>query len=209
MPVDYRMKEDEILYQRDQYEKGGLTRWYWDYRDEVTISHINHEQRILDIGCGEGITLERLIRRFPGRHIVGLDLLAENVAICKNHGLPVVQGDVYDLAFADSSLDCCLFMEVIEHLDQPERALCEIHRVLKTGGLLLIMFPNDLVFAFARLATLKIKEAFYDPGHVGKWSPRSIRDKLVKHGFEVIKQISLPFRFWLLSLHHLAVVRKI
>jgi len=209
MPVDYRMKEGEILYQWDQYEKGGLGRWYWDYRDEVTISHINHEQRILDIGCGEGITLDRLINHFPDRHILGLDLLSENVAVCKNHGLPVVQGDVYNLAFADGSLDCCLFMEVIEHLDQPERALCEIHRVLKTDGLLLIMFPNDLMFAFARLATLKIKEAFYDPGHVRRWSPRSIRDEVVGHGFEIVKQISLPFRFWPLSLHHLAVLRKI
>jgi SAM-dependent methyltransferase len=209
MPVDYRMKEGEVLYQRDQYEKGGPGRWYWDYRDEVTISHINHEQRILDIGCGEGITLERLIRRLPDRHIIGLDLLAENVAICKNHGLPVVQGDAYHLAFADGSLDCCLFMEVIEHLDQPERALAEIHRVLKTGGLLLIVFPNDLMWVVARLATLKIKEAFYDPGHVRRWSPRSIRDEVVEHSFEVIKQTSLPFRCWPLSLHHLAAVRKI
>ncbi len=208
MPVDYRMEENDVLYQRDQYQKGGVGRRYWDYRDEVTISHINHEQRILDIGCGEGITLERLRRRFPDRHILGLDLLAENVAICKNHGLPIVQGDVYDLAFADGAFDCCLFMEVIEHLARPERALAEIHRVLKTGGLLLIVFPNDLMWVLARLATLKIKEAFYDPGHVRQWSPRSIRDEVVEHGFEIIKQISLPFRCWPLSLHHLAVVRR-
>jgi len=66
MPVNYNCANNckEKLYQREQYQKGGITKLYWDYRDRVIVEQIrgNH---ILDIGCGEGITLEKIIRDFP------------------------------------------------------------------------------------------------------------------------------------------------
>lgn len=52
------------LLQREQYAKGGIGRWYWDFRDRRTFFYIKEEKNILDVGCGEGITLGKLLRNF-------------------------------------------------------------------------------------------------------------------------------------------------
>ncbi len=196
------------LRQRTQYEKGGVGRWYWDYRDRLTLSHIAEQKVILDAGCGEGITLERLIRQFPDREIMGIDYAPENVAICGQKGLPARVGIVYSLPYANASVDCCLFMEVIEHLQEPGKALEEISRVLRKNGLLLLLFPNDLLFKLARLTFLKFKEAFAPSGHVKQWSPGKMKKALERTGFRIQAVQCLPFPYWPLCLHCLTVARK-
>jgi SAM-dependent methyltransferase len=106
------------LLQREQYAKGGIGRWYWDLRDERILSCIGPEKDILDLGCGEGITLEKILRRFPDRKVLGFDYAEEKVRICKEHHLPARQGSAYALDLEDHSWDCCLLLEVIEHLEE-------------------------------------------------------------------------------------------
>lgn len=196
------------LRQREQYAKGGIGRWYWDYRDRQALRYIQREKNILDLGCGEGITLERLIQAYPGRMVQGVDSDPENVRICQEYHLPARLGDAYHLEFADHSMDCCLLLEVIEHLLEPERAFQEIYRVLTPGGLLLLIFPHDRLFKVARLGFLKFKEAFAPSGHVRQWRPAEMEQTLQQIGFRVEKMVYLPFHFWHCSLHCLVVARK-
>lgn len=89
--------------------------------------------RVLDAGCGEGV----LVEEYSGRlQIEGLDpnYSSERVRTGSLTGLP------YDAGAFDRAL--CL--DVLEHLtfdDQP-RALAELHRVLRSGGELLVSVPN-------------------------------------------------------------------
>lgn len=211
MPVNCARKEGTPgeLSQRAQYRKGGIGRWYWDFRDNIILESIPKEAGvILDAGCGEGITLEKIARTFPGRQVTGLDVLDENITLCQKHGLPARKGDLYRLEMPDDSVDCCVLSEVIEHLDRPEAALLEIKRILKPGGRLIIVFPNDLVFKWARLMTLKFKEASYDPGHLRQWTPRDMKRQLADLGLRVETLRSIPFLFWLFSLHGIVVSSK-
>jgi len=196
------------LHQREQYAKGGIGRWYWNYRDRRTLSRIGEGKSILDLGCGEGITLEKILRQFPGRNILGIDASVEKMRICKDHQLPARQGSAYALDLEDQTWDCCLFLEVVEHLLEPQNALREIHRVLRKGGLLLVIFPHDWLFKAARLAFLKFKEAFSPSGHVKQWTPEEMGKTLEEVGFTLEEKICLPFGFWLFSLHCIMVVRK-
>lgn len=208
MPVDHDLPSEGLIYQREQYAKGGVGRKYWDYRDAAILSLITTEKQVVDIGCGEGITLERMIRRFPEKSVFGIDRCVENVEICRRLDLPVALGSVYDLCLGNGAVDCCLLTEVIEHLDDPGRALDEIRRVLNPGGLLVLLFPNDRMFKIARLATLKIREAFYDPGHVRQWTPGDMTAELRDRGFRISSNRNLPFMFWNMSLHHLVAARR-
>lgn len=207
MPVDTGLAKEGMIYQREQYARGGVGVRYWDYRDRAAFAHLVGED-ILDAGCGEGITLEKLVRLFPDRRPVGVDTEPENLEICRRHRLPVQEGSLYALPFAAASFDTVLFIEVIEHLDDPATALAEIRRVLRPGGRAVIIFPNDRMFKLARLLTGKLREAFYDPGHVRQWTPAQIRQALHKIGLRVVAARNLPFVFWGISLHHLVVAEK-
>jgi len=209
MPVTEFNQKQQTIYQREQYAKGGFGRWHWDKRDQMAMSLVRQSDlTIADIGCGEGITLEKMHSLFPERKVLGIDFLSENIDICRHHGCKVEQGDVYDLPLPSKSVDFVLFMEVIEHLEHPETAIQEIYRVLVPGGRLVIVFPNDMFFKIARILTLRFREAAYDPGHVRQWTPHEMRDFLNSQGFTSIFSRNIPFYLWPVSLHCIMAVDK-
>jgi SAM-dependent methyltransferase len=92
------------------------------------------ESRILDAGCGEGVTVEKYAAR--GYQMQGVDLNYESEY--------VTQGDLLDLPFEDDSFDATLCLDVFEHVsfaDQP-RLLGELRRVTKPGGAAILTIPN-------------------------------------------------------------------
>jgi len=205
-----KLQSGNMIFQRKLYTKSIITRKYWDYRDKQVFSFIEPVHlRIVDIGCGEGITLERLAKNFPDRIVLGTDLSEENISICQQYGLPVITSDIYNLKINDNSIDCCLLLDVIEHLCNPERAIREIHRILKTKGRFIVLFPNDLTFKIARVLTCKFKEAFYNHGHVRQWRPNDLAKLLRNNGFRVIFRKNTPFFLWHISLHHFVVADKL
>jgi 2-polyprenyl-3-methyl-5-hydroxy-6-metoxy-1,4-benzoquinol methylase len=210
MPVHPHLPKEGMIYQREQYAKGGMGRWYWDYKDRTAFSYIlPRHRRIVDLGCGEGIALEKLVRSFPGKDAIGIDLERENIAICKSHGLSAIYSDVYDLALKGDSFDVCLCIDVFEHLTKPLEALRGIHRILRRDGRLIMMIPNDRNFFAARLAMGMVREAFYDAGHEKQWRPSEVWDLLRREGFSIKALKNLPFLFWQTSLHHLVVADKV
>jgi ubiquinone/menaquinone biosynthesis C-methylase UbiE len=209
MPVTEVSQKQQTIYQRQQYTKGGLGRWHWDKRDQTALNLVRPgDLTIVDIGCGEGITLEKMHRLFPERKVFGIDFLSENIDICRDHGCKAEQGDVYNLQLSSKSVDFVLFMEVIEHLEDPETAIQEIYRVLAPGGRFVIVFPNDRFFKIARILTLRFREAAYDPGHVRQWTPHGMRTFLEKQGFTIVFSRNIPFYFWPISLHCIIVGDK-
>jgi 2-polyprenyl-3-methyl-5-hydroxy-6-metoxy-1,4-benzoquinol methylase len=209
MPVHHHLPKENMIYQRDQYAKGGLGRWYWDYKDKVAFSYIlPHHKRIVDLGCGEGITLEKLMKSFPDKVAAGIDLEHENIAICRDRGLMAIYSNAYDLPLGGGSFDACICIDVFEHFASPAAALGEVHRILTPGGRLIIMIPNDRNFFLARLAMGMFREAFYDPGHDRRWKPSEVVNLVEEEGFVVRSQKNLPFLFWQTGLHHLLVADK-
>ena len=209
MPVTELNQLQKTIYQRDQYAKGGLGRWHWDKRDQFALNLVrSFDRALVDIGCGEGVTLEKMHRLFPDKKVLGIDILSENIEICKRHGCKAGIGDVFDLQLSSASIDFVLFMEVIEHLEHFESAIQEIHRILVPNGRLVIVFPNDKVFKIARILTLRFSEAAYDPGHVRQWTPHDMRYFLNSQGFTPSFSRNIPFYLWPVSLHCIMAAEK-
>src|SRR3954471_567260 len=91
--------------------------------------------RLLDVGCGEK-PYAPLFRDLVDEH-VGVDH-PESI-----HPLRAVDvlATAYDIPLEDASFDTVLMTEVLEHLEEPARAIAEARRLLRTGGKLILSTP--------------------------------------------------------------------
>lgn len=113
----------------------------WLFQRELRRAGIDANARTLDIGTSTGSNL-RLLRELGFRHVVGLDPSDEAIRFCESKGFgPVQQGSICEMPFPDASFDLVLATDVIEHVDDHERAASEIGRVLAPGGRVLITVP--------------------------------------------------------------------
>jgi SAM-dependent methyltransferase len=96
--------------------------------------------RLLDAGCGTGYNLVDLARR--GR-AVGIDLSPDAMAFCRQRRVRAVRASLLRLPFPDASFDVVTSFDVIYHAWVPDdrRAVSEMARVLRPGGLMLVRVP--------------------------------------------------------------------
>ena len=95
--------------------------------------------RWLDIGCGTGVFTEQIARHGSPAAVVGIDPSREQVAFAETRaGLEAAEfrvGDGQDLPFPDESFDVAVMALVIHFVPDPARAVTEMARVLRPGGL--------------------------------------------------------------------------
>jgi SAM-dependent methyltransferase len=89
-----------------------------------------------DVGCGNGRYLAAL--RAAGAQVVGVDLSAGMLAGAPAPRSGLVAADAQSLPLADASLDAVLMMHMLYHVPDPERAVQEVARVLRSGGRALV-----------------------------------------------------------------------
>ena len=93
--------------------------------------------RVLDAGAGEG----RYARYFPAQRYTGVDLAVGDAAW--NYTELDALGDLAKLPFADGTFDVALNIVTLEHVPEPLAVLAEIARVLRPGGRLLLVAPQQ------------------------------------------------------------------
>ncbi len=126
---------------------------------------------ILDVGCGEGFTLEILRKAGIGKKLEGVDYLDRAIEIGKKEHphLTLKQGTIYDLKYQDESFDVVMCTEVLEHLDNPEKGLAELVRVAKKYCVLSV--PNEPLFMLGNFLRGKNLTRFgNDIEHINHWT---------------------------------------
>jgi SAM-dependent methyltransferase len=113
-------------------------------------------QRVLDVGCGFGGTIQQINVGHSGMHLTGLNIDPRQLAVAEaetyaanGNELDWVEADACQMPFEDNSFDRVLAVECIFHFPSRERFLAEAARVLKPGGYLAV---SDFVPAVAFLA---------------------------------------------------------
>lgn len=156
-------------------------------------------ESILDAGCGEGFTMNKLKENGIGKRIEGIEYANEAIALSKKlyPNLVIKQASIYDLPYKDSSFDLVICTEVLEHLDEPEKAVREMLRVTKKY--LILSVPNEPFFLLSNFLRGKNLRRFgNDIGHINHWNPFSLKMYLEDQGLK-IEKVKLPFP-WIIIL---------
>lgn len=100
----------------------------------------------LDIASGTGEILKRFAEKFPQATFKGIDMTAAMVEKAKDKtvklsNVSIDTGNASTLPFPNDSFDVVLILDALHHMLRPERVLSEVRRVLKTGGLFLLVDP--------------------------------------------------------------------
>ncbi|HEY2155006.1 MAG TPA: class I SAM-dependent methyltransferase [Isosphaeraceae bacterium] len=94
----------------------------------------------IDVGCGAGLTLQRLAARGEIGQVIGIDPSPEALGHARRRGYRVVEASATDLPFGAGSFDVATCLDVIQHLPQGDIASAtrELARVLRPGGLAIV-----------------------------------------------------------------------
>jgi 2-polyprenyl-3-methyl-5-hydroxy-6-metoxy-1,4-benzoquinol methylase len=150
---------------------------------------------LLDVGCGEGVLVEKWARRIDGR-VVGIDLddpvLHAEWAKRQVRNLEYRVMKAENLPFADGEFEVATAIEVLEHVPDPEHTVAEMARVASRH--LLVSVPREPLWRGLNMARgAYLKDLGNTPGHLNHWSKRGFVSLLSKHGTVVEARSPFPW----------------
>ncbi|MBX4211208.1 MAG: class I SAM-dependent methyltransferase [Candidatus Yanofskybacteria bacterium] len=155
--------------------------WWYEVRRKIVLDLVRHytypDSNILDVGCGTGELLKELE---PLGHIQGVDTSPEAVEFCHKRGLENVHvASLPNLPFPSDSFNTILCLDVLEHIQDDNAALEELHRILKPNGILICAVP-----AF-QILWGKTDELSH---HFRRYRLGQLAKKITSHKFEVMRK---------------------
>ena len=144
----------------------------------IKLNHMNSSSKLLDLGSGNGSFVN--VCNENGFNAVGLDGSKDNIDFEKDQ-----------LKFDNDTFDIITLVSVIEHINNPSNILKEIFRVLKKGGIVIIVTPN---FKYS------FRNFYDDPTHIRPYSHKSIDTLMKLYEFKTLKVVPMlvdkPLFFW-------------
>jgi SAM-dependent methyltransferase len=141
---------------------------------------------ILEIGCSSGFMLKTIAESFPGATVVGADVVREPLfKLAKAFpNLPLMRFDLLRCPLPSASFDAIVILNVLEHIQDDEAAIRQLHRLLKPGGIVVVEVP----------AGPQLYDA-YDKAlmHFRRYRAGDLAKTLARSGFSIIRQSHLGF----------------
>lgn len=156
--------------------------WYRVRREIVTdiIKNINDHNNLslLDIGCGNGHLLKDSCQYV--NKAVGIEKFDYSKPKFDN----IINIDIFDNTFEDNSFDIITFLDVMEHIEDENKFLQEVKRLIKYNGTIIITVP-----AYQWL--FSNSDIFY--GHYRRYNSKTLRKVLEDNGLEIQKLSYMNF----------------
>ncbi len=168
--------------------------YYTGVRHDVVAMIPEGVNAILEVGCAAGGT-GRLLKSRGFARIIGIELNSYYASLACEHYSQIIVGDVEEAdlhEIEDSSLDCILYPDVLEHLRDPWATLRRHSRVLRPGGYVIASIPNVRYYKAVRdllwHGQWEYKDAgIFDKGHLRFFTLKSIHTLFADSGLKVLK----------------------
>lgn len=148
--------------------------WYYisyKWEHDTALQYIPQGARVLEVGCGQGAFVERLIWE-KNCSALGIELNEDAVKTAQKKGLPVKAICLEDLCSDQiGTFDVVCHFQVLEHVPNPGVFLTNCIALLKPGGRLLIGVPNN--DSFIRLDENALLNQ--PPHHLSRWNEQVFR----------------------------------
>jgi len=211
--IDLTREEWQKLYASNYFNACHKTRWHEQLRQKerverlkLILKHLNVPRgRFLDMGCGEGLVLDQASAL--GFETYGLDIV-NNLSPCHGTQSQFYWGDIFQAQFPDDYFSAIYMDSVLEHLTNPLETINELKRVLRPGGVLLIVVPNEdsLENDVKKLAYSIVSESdtygrikpFYSPFHIQGFTTRTIKVVCRMCGLRLLelREFGGKYTFW-------------
>lgn len=165
--------------------------WHLRKLDNVNGFIEQSPQKTLDVGCASGWFIAKIKERFPDSKFYGVDIYNESIEYAKKlySGIEFRSADAHFLPYDDNFFDLVICTEVIEHLDDPQKAIKEMKRVLKKSGKLIIEVDSgSLLFSFVWFFWTKLRGKVWNDSHLHSFNITKLEDFAEKNELKVLKK---------------------
>lgn len=185
------------------YQEYWKDRVYEDTAEKIFLNEIfpkysSREKTFIDVGGAFGRLEEVSSKYFKKRIILDYSLL--NLQNCKSDAM-LVQADAYDMPFIDNSIDTIVCVRVSHHLENQEKFINEVYRVLNSKGIFIYEVANKFHFKAILKNLLKLNFKFFNSKAYQQeagtttffqnYSVSEIIKLAVQAGFELIEKNSV------------------
>jgi 2-polyprenyl-3-methyl-5-hydroxy-6-metoxy-1,4-benzoquinol methylase len=176
------------------YPSVGYTTNRWEF--DRTIRELSQmdtkEARVLELGAGFGMFLDRLSELgIPSTNVSALEFHSASRAQLGEKGYAAESVDVRSPAFAPSrKFDLIFMFQVVEHMDRLDELMCKLRQICGDRAHLFISVPS-------RQRTNYFEEHGWQfdmpPAHIGRWTLEAAKQLASRHDFQIVSHDQEPF----------------
>lgn len=183
----------KVDYHRDEVYLKESRQFQNIFQRRANIINIFHPKpgKVLEIGSSTGLLLSILQKQ--GWEVLGIEISTQAALFAQKQGIPTLTVPIEKVKLSPNSFDVIVINHTLEHLQNPNQVIEQVHFLLKDKGIFLVDVPNFGSF-FARV--FKGSWSLLLPNeHLWHFTFSSLSKLLQNHGFEVLDRSS-PSGIW-------------
>lgn len=172
-----------LEYQSNNPITKSLINNYYKCMKKIISNYSKQDDRILEVGCGAGESSMKIASMLSGQYFEVSEYDERYLVNLRKYRpeLRASKENVYEINRDENEFDIVFLLEVLEHLDDYNKALSELFRVAKKY--VVISVPNEPMWKILNFLRGKYwKDLGNTPGHINHWSKHKILNLLGEYG---------------------------
>jgi 2-polyprenyl-3-methyl-5-hydroxy-6-metoxy-1,4-benzoquinol methylase len=138
---------------------------------------------LIEVGSGEGFFLDEA--KASNWNVYGTEFIERFIDRCRQRGIVMHQGKLDVSNYKEQSMDIIIWIEVIEHINDPAEELKKFKALLRPGGIVYVTTPN--FNSISRMVLREKLNLISYPNHLAYYTPSTLQYLFEHNGFRKVK----------------------